>query len=460
MPLMIALGVLVILGGLVYYTEENPPSSGDEKTPIVDVEEDSIQKVIVTRPDKDPIELRRGEDDEWTFGEPLTIPVDEFSVNSMVSSLASMNSDRVVEENVVNWEPYGLSGQGTLQVEAEVEAVVEEGEDEKTYRVIFGSDTPTGSGVYARLEGDPRLFTVYSYVKSGFEKESFDLRDKRLLFVDDDKISRVVLKAADGTIEFGKTGDSAWHILKPQPLRADNFTVGDLVRSLRNAEMMSVLEEGEESSGKYDFSKPSATAEIVDEGGTHTLTVAKGKDEEYYAKSSNLPGGVYEVSSTMAGGLDKKLEDFRNKKLFDFGFREISKLELRDGDTRVVVEKKEDKWRLTSGDDRELDSGKVQAAIDKLRNLTATSFTSDDESDLGKYGLSSPAIEAKVAPTEGSGDEVVISSPEEDQVYAARSGQPSTYEVEKSAVEAIQQAIKDLLEQEEAEDEEDPPTEP
>ena len=456
MPLMIALGVLVILGGLVYYTEENPPSSGDEKTPIVDVEQDSIQKVIVTRPDKDPIELQRGEDDEWTFGEPLTIPADQSSVNSMVSSLASMDSDRVVEENVVNWEPYGLTGQGTAQVEA----VVEEGEDEKTYRVIFGSDTPTGSGVYARLEGDPRLFTVYSYVKSGFEKEPFDLRDKRLLFVDDDKISRVVLKAAGGTIEFGKTGDSAWHILEPQPLRADNFTVGDLVRSLRNAEMMSVLEEGEEPSGKYDFSKPSAGAEIVDESGTHTLTVAKGEDDEYYAKSSDLQGGVYEVSSTMAGGLDKTLEDFRNKKLFDFGFREIAKLELRDGDTRVVVEKQEDTWRQTSGDERELDSGKVQTVIDRLRDLTATSFPSDDESDFGEYGLSAPAIEAKVEPVEGSGDEVMISSPEEDQVYAARAGQPSTYEVEKSAVEAIQQVIKDLLEQEEAEDEEDPPTEP
>ena len=456
MPLLIAVGVLAILGGLVYYTEENPPASDDDKTPIVDVEQDSIQKVIVTRPDKDPIELQRGEDDKWTFGAPLTAPADQFSVNSMVSSLASMNSDRVVEENVINWAPYGLTGQGTAQVEA----VVEEGEDDKTYRVIFGSNTPTGSGVYARLEGDPRLFTVYSYVKTTFEKEVFDLRDKKLLQVDEDKISRIVLNAAAGSIEFGKTGDSAWHILKPQPLRADNFTVGDLVRSLRNAEMMSVLEEGEESSGKYDFSTSSTAVEIVDEAGTHTLTIAKDSDDNYFAKSSDLEGGVYEVSSTMAEGLDKKLEDFRNKKLFDFGFKEIAKLELRDGDTRVVVEKKEDKWRLTSADERELDSGKVQAAIDKLRNLTATSFTSDDEPDLGKYGLSSPAIEAKVAPTEGSADEVVISSPEKDQVYAARAGQPNTYEVEKSAVEAIQQAIKDLLQQEEAEDEEDPPSEP
>ncbi len=456
MPLLIAVGVLAILGGLVYYTEENPPSSGDDKTPIVDVEEDSIQKVIVTRPDKDPIVLERGEDDKWNFGAPLTAPADQFSINSMVSSLASMNSDRVVEENVINWAPYGLTGQGTAQVEA----VVEEGEDAKTYRVIFGSDTPTGSGVYARLEGDTRLFTVYSYVKTTFEKEVFDLRDKKLLQVDEDKISRIVLNAAAGSIEFGKTGDDTWQILRPQPLRADNFTVGDLVRSVRNAEMMSVLEEGEESSETYDFSKPAAAVEIVDEAGTHTLTIAKDSDDNYYAKSSDLEGGVYEVSSTMAGGLDKKLEDFRNKKLFDFGFQEIAKLELRDGDTRVVAEKKEDKWRLTSADERELDSGKVQTAIDWLRGLTAKSFTSDDKADLDKYGLSSPAIEAKVATTEGSGEEVMISSPEEDLVYAARAGQPSTYEVEKSAVEAIQQSIKDLLEQEEAEGEEDPPNEP
>ena len=456
MPLLIAVAVLAILGGLVYYTEENPPAFGDDKTPIVDVEQDSIQKVIVTRPDKDPIELQRGEDDEWAFGAPLTIPADQFSVNSMVSSLASMDSDRVVEENVINWAPYGLTGQGTIQVEAEVE----EGEDAKTYRVIFGGDTPTGSGVYARLDGDPRLFTVYSYVKTTFEKEVFDLRDKKLLQVDEDKISRVVLNGAAGSIEFGKTGDDAWQILEPQPLRADNFTVGDLVRSVRNAEMMSVLEEGDEPSGKYDFSKPAAAVEVVDEAGTHTLTIATDSDDNYYAKSSDLEGGVYEVSSTMAEGLDKKLEDFRNKKLFDFGFKEIAKLELRDGDTRAAVEKKEDKWRLTSEDDRELDSSKVQTVIDKLRDLTAKSFTSDNKTDLGKYGLTAPIIEAKVALTEGGGDEVMISSPEEDLVYAARAGQPSTYEVEKSAVEAIQQAIQDLLQQEEAEEEEDPPSEP
>lgn len=173
LPLLIALAVLAILAGLVFYTEENPPASDDAKTPIVEVEEESIQKLTVTRPDKDPIVLERGEDDEWNFGAPSAVPADQSAVNSLVSSMASMKSDRVVEENVINWAPYGLTGQGTVQVEAEVEG-------DKTYRVIFGSQTPAGANIYARLDGDPRLFTVFQFVKNGFEKEVFDLRDKRL----------------------------------------------------------------------------------------------------------------------------------------------------------------------------------------------------------------------------------------------------------------------------------------
>ena len=86
--------------------------------------------------------------------------------------------------------------------------------------------------------------------------------------------------------------------------------------------MVTVLEESEKPSGSYSFQRPVASVEISDESGTHTITVAKtrGDDEKYYAKSSDL-NGVFEVSSTMAEGLNKKLEDFRNKKLFDFGSR-------------------------------------------------------------------------------------------------------------------------------------------
>ena len=465
-PLIIAFGILAVLGALVWYTEENPPETGEPKPEIISVDEDDIVRVTISRPRKDTITLQRGEDGEWQFGEPYTFPVGESPVNTMISNLASMNADRLVDEHVRNWAPYGLNGAGELEVSAVVkqeqpgddkegEKEAEEEAAQKTYRVIFGNDTPTGGGVYARLEGESRLFTVFSYVKSGFEKEIFDLRDKKLLQVEEDKISRVTVNAGRRSIEFGKSGDDRWQILKPKPMRADNFTVGDLVRSVRRAEMVAVLEEGGERSGEYRFRRPFAVAEIVDEAGAHTLTIAKSNDDSYYAKSSDL-GGVYEVSSTMAEGLDKPLDDYRNKKLFDFGFKEIAALALRDGDTRLRVEKKDEKWVLSSEGDRELDSEKVQTVIDSLRSLAATGFPSDDAADQSKYGLDQPAIEAEVTVADGeSSEKVLISTVSNDRVYAARENQPTTYEVEKSAAEEIQRAIQELpREEDESEDSE------
>jgi hypothetical protein len=390
--------------------------------------------------------VRRGEDKEWKFGEPLTMKVDGFAAETLLANLTPMNADRVVEEKVSDWTPYGLTGDGTLRVTVEAK-------EGKSYQILFGKDTPTGSGVYARLEGDPRLFTLFSHLKTGFEKEPFDLRDKKLLAVDQSAISRVILKTGSQTLEFGKSGGDKWQILQPKPLRADSFTVGDLVRSAANAEMVSVLAEGETPSKEFSAAKPSATVEVTDQDGVHTITVSKRGEDSYFAMSSDLPGGVYEVSKTFAEGLNKQLADFRNKKLFDFGFQDPKQLELRNGETRLTIAKKDDKWVAASESDRELDSAKVQTVIDSLRNLTAKEFASDEAADQAKYGLGSPAIEATVTPSEEGKpqEKVAISSPEQDRVYAAIPGSPTTYELEKGAVEEIQRSIVEAMKPKEPE---------
>ncbi len=438
--LLIAVGVLAVLAGLVYWSEENPPASDDAKTPIVELEADDVRALTVERPGQETIAVERGEDDAWKFAAPLTIPADDSAVSLLLNNITPMNSDRVVDEEVADWRPYGLEGEAWS---LRVDVTAKKDDEEKSYRVIFGNDTPTGAGVFARLDGDPRLFTVFNHIKSGFEKEVFDLRDKKLLKLDSDKISRVTVNVGPRSIEFGKSGDDAWQILKPAPLRADNFAVGDAVRSVQNAEMVSVLEE-QDPSGKYSFNRPAVTVEVVDEGGAHTLTIAKGADEKYFAKSSDLEG-VYEVSSTLSEALDKPLDDFRNKKLFDFGFVDPASIQVRDGDTRLTISKNEDKWVLTSDTDRELDSEKVQTLLDDLRGLSAKAFTSDDEAGQAKYGLGSPVIEAEVVKADDGGTEkVIVTDPQAEHVYGAIPGQPSTYELEKSDVEGLRTNIADL----------------
>src|SRR6267154_5695539 len=72
-----------------------------------------------------------------------------------------------------------------------------------------------------------------------------------------------------------------------------------------------------------------ATVRVTDVSGTQELQVRKNKDD-YYAESSAV-AGIYKISSGTGPGLDKGLDDFRNKKLLDFSFADPDKIELHDG---------------------------------------------------------------------------------------------------------------------------------
>ena len=433
-PLVIATVLLALLGGAVYYTKENPPADEDAKPTLVDVEDETITEVTVRKAGQEPITVVRGEDEKWNFGGSLSaVPADDSSIGLMITNLASMDADRVVEEQASDWTPYGLVGNGELSVDVKFK----EGEPKK---IIFGRQSPTGSNVFVRVEGDPKLYTAYSYTKSSFDKTAFDWRDKELLQVDEAKVSRVRLDLGERSFEFGKTGEGKWQILEPGPIRGDNFSVGDLARAIQTAQMTSVVAETGDAP-EVSFDRPYATAEVVDEKGAHTLTIAK-KGDLYYAKSSDQPG-VYEISSTSAESLNKNVADLRDKKLFDFGFSAITRLQVRSGDKSADITKQDEKWLLASDANRELDSEKVQTLIDSLRNLTAIAFPSESAADHGRYGLTSPAIEAEVQSEKT--EKVVISDPSQARVYAARAGEATVYEIEKAPAEEITTALNAVL---------------
>ena len=196
--------------------------------------------------------------------------------------------------------------------------------------LLVGDDTPTGGGDVREAEDDPRVFSVASGVKSSLDKTTKDLRDKRLLTFDSDKLTRVELQAKGQTFEFGKNNQNEWQILKPKPLRADGSQVEELMRKLKDAKMDTVglrrrRQEGcggvrrrHQGGGRHGGRLRAATQTIeVREG--------QGQRQVYYAKSSAVEG-IYKVANDLGDGLDKELDDFRNKKLFDFGLQDPTKL--------------------------------------------------------------------------------------------------------------------------------------
>src|SRR5579875_737933 len=281
--LLIAAVVLVALSGVVWWSNRHPSTSSTSTTntspKLLDIPESQITQIDLAKKGSDTVVIQR-QGGKWVITAPHSWPADQDAVSSLLSSLSPVTADSVVDSK------------------------------------------PAGSLVYARVPSKPDVYAVSSSVKNSFDKSENDLRDKRLLTFNKDQLTRIELASGHSDIEFGKNNQNQWEIIKPGPYRADSFQVEQLITSLSDAKMDLTGDAADEkkTSAAFAGGTPAARVKVSDSSGTQTLDVRK-KGSDYYAKSSVVPG-VYKVSGDLGQAVSKSLDDFRNKKIFDFGFND------------------------------------------------------------------------------------------------------------------------------------------
>ena len=429
--LLIAAVVLAALSGALYWSNRHPASENTAKasidTPpkILTLKQEDISKIEIKKKGGEELDLAKGNGGKWQITAPKPLGADQEAVSSLLSSVSSLNSDRLVEDKATDLGQYGLA-QPSLELDITTK-------DSKPQKLLLGDDTPAGGAVFAKLEGDPRVFTIASYNKSSLDKTANDLRDKRLLTVDFDKLSQVELVTKKQDIEFGRNKQE-WQIVKPKPSRADNFQVEEIVRKLREAKMDTASSDADAKKAAAAFASGTqvATAKVTDAASTEELQIRKSKDD-YYAKSSAVPG-VHKVATDLGSGLDKSVDDFRNKKLFDFGYDDPSKVELHDGTKAYFLTKGGQDW--WSADSKRMDPTSVQALIDKIRELSA--------SKLVDAGFAAPVIELTVISNDGKRVEKASISKSGDNYIAKRENDSSLYQIDSPAVTDLQKLAADV----------------
>ena len=431
--LIIAAVVLAALTGALYWSNRHPDvgsttkASIDTPPKILSLKQDDISRLEIKKKGGEDLILAKGDGGKWQITAPKPLSADQESVNSLLSSVSALNSDRLVEDKATDLAQYGL-----MQPSLEVDITAK---DAKPQTLLLGDDTPAGNAIFAKLEGDPRVFTIASYNKSGIDKSASDLRDKRLLTVDFDKLSQLELVTKKQDIQFGRNKQE-WQVIKPKPSRADNFQVEEIVRKLRDAKMDTTAAsndaDAKKASAAFASGTQIATAKVTDAASTQDLQIRKAKDD-YYAKSSVVPG-IYKVPSEVGVGLDKNVDDFRNKKLFDFGYEEPSKVEIHDGAKAYFLTKGGQDW--WSADSKKLDSMSAQSLIDKIRELSASKFVDS--------GFTTPVIELTVTSNDGKRVERVQIAKSGETYKAKRESEPALYEVAPASITDLQKQAAEV----------------
>src|ERR1051325_6977876 len=155
--LLVALALLAVLGGALWFSNRQEAKKASAKTSdtnpkILSVADDQIKEIRIEKAGAPPVVLARNDAKKWQITAPKPLPADQDAAGQVASTLASLNSDKLIEENAADLAPYGLNNPSMN--------VTVLRKDGKSDPLLVGDETPTGSGAYVKLANDPRVFTL------------------------------------------------------------------------------------------------------------------------------------------------------------------------------------------------------------------------------------------------------------------------------------------------------------
>lgn len=434
---IILLLIAIPLGWYAYYdSKKGPVDDSPKRDKVFTVDADKIDELEISSESGEKTTLRRTGTD-WAIVRPVASPSDQAAVSGMTSNLASLEIQRVVEENPADLKEFGLA-------EPRVEVAFKA--NGQQHRLQLGQKTPTGTDVYAKLPDSKKVFLISSFLDSTFNRGTFDLRDKSVLKLDREKIDALDLTAGGRTTRLEKK-NGEWQIVQPPAGRAEFGAVDGLVSRVASVQMKSIAPDGTDLK-KYGLDKPAATVRLG--SGSSQAALAIGGPAEggsVYAKDLSRPD-VFRIESSLLDDLKKEPSEYRQKDLFDARSFTTTRLEIvRNGQTTAFEKtqvkdkdgKEQEKWRQAAPAARDVDAAKIEALISALTGARATGFVDT----TAKTGLDKPELTVTFKYDQGKEERVTFARAG-DSAYAARAGSPGTAKVDAAVIDGIVKALEDV----------------
>ena len=394
----------------------------------------------------------------WKIAEPIAADADQGAVDSMVSSFAEFKQKSDLGE--ADAQQYGLEHPATAV------SLTLDGGNEETLEI--GETNPFDSSVYVRKGGEKTVRIADGWMKSAFEKQVFDLRDKRVLHLDDSaEVRRIDVSGTQPAYKLEKDGAS-WKILAPEQGAADISTADRVASALKSLRATAIAAERAEGAAlkQYGLSSPKITVQlaVASAGGkdTYRRTLLLGQPApakgsvavKTYAKRDDAPT-IFEVDQQILKDLQKELFDLQDKSLVHVQREDVRKVVFEQpGSARIVVARQKEQpkdggfadetFKVIEPKEGPAKKWKVSSALYSITGLRASAFAAKPDPAAFK--------EARTVTLLGEGDKVLarvrIGAQTKDgkRRYATSESLQRIAEIEKSTADDLPKSIDDVLE--------------
>lgn len=426
--LWIALALLAMVGGgigyLLYQDSKGPTETPPSEARVFPSGLKELAGIRLERPGETPIQLRGSGDANWRIDAPAAYAADPLMVGEIIGMLRTLEAERTLDVSGASLRDFGLETP-MLRV-----AVVE-GEQEQVLAV--GGVNPTGSSRYAKLNGSEKLYLVGMATVNALNKTLGDLRQKRLIEASEYSAQRITLESPAGKRELVRRDGRDWTFGEIEGFFADQRLMSEMVTQVVSLRTDAAALNGESlPEARFRAMPLYARVTVATESKTETAEL-RGSPGNVYASSATL-GGIYPVPAEIDNFLRKPLAEFRDLRVFRFGFTDVFSLRYEGAGLTLELQKPNKDW-LAGG--KKVDATAANQLVDELRSATAAEYREGEAPGTVIHTI-------RVQTADGR-DETVTFHKGDEANFAARAGEKGYYRLPEGFLKAVESAAAGLV---------------
>ena len=367
--LLVLIGLLAAVVFALYWLGrgEAPPLTAPSDAPLVKAFAEEAVREIDLACDGAGVTLEKDTSLGWRITKPLEAEADPRRVHDVVAALQDARVLKVIADNATNLAAFGLAPAAcTLRVRFVA------GFPPLTLRL--GRSSPVGNERYAAGDDARVVFTdasLYGVVARGAEA----FREKRLIPVDPESITRIALDRPDGRLVVASE-KGVWHVESPLRDLASSGACTALARAIASIELTGQgkvpppVDAHPERRLRVGVTAPIGGAPLV----AYVAAAGIGGTRLGWREGRPLAGLVEESA---ARELDRPSESFRDPRIAPFFSPDVRRLNIDRGGTqlRVVRANEGSSWSGSEGRAAiAVDGARIDALLDRLSGLSGAGF--------------------------------------------------------------------------------------
>ena len=354
-------------GDIVMELQNKAPHKEEKKDPSegVDLSQEGARKEALT---------------SWGLKDAPLALLEKSKIEALTTALAELESVKFIPAKDLEAD-LGIYGLTNPEVTLTVKV------NQNTTILSFGKKNDFVGARYVKIDGKEGLYLVNDALFDVANKNPADFRDKTPVSFSDDEVKSVLISSVQNKLRIEPTKDHGFRIVEPINVVAQNYSVFDLYRNLRNLQAELFIDSPTDLS-VYGLSTPQNIIEIQSTKDPLKITVGSKNDKEFFQINSNGP--VYQAVGHPLAGLEATPDLYRESQQFKFDHYSASKLLIeKNGSPTVVIVKTDDSYKVN---DKDSDTPFVRQFLRDISEIQAKSFLSLDDPVLNEKPLMKVSI--------------------------------------------------------------------